>query len=57
MAMTGLMSFARLGISHFSLLLEGNFGCFCCPLSALVTGRLLELGALRIECSNGIISE
>lgn len=55
--MTGLMSFARLGINHFSLLLEGNFGCFCCPLSALVTGRLLKLGALRIECSNGVISE
>lgn len=57
MAMTGQMSVARPGISHFSLLLEENFGCFCCPLSASMTGRLLELGALRIECSDGIISE
>lgn len=39
--------------SLFSLFLEENFSCYCCLLPALETGRLLELGALRVECSSG----
>lgn len=39
--------------SLFSLFLEENFSCYCCPLPVLETGRLLELGASRVECSDG----
>lgn len=39
--------------SLFSLFLEENLSCCCCPLPVLETGRLLELGASRVECSDG----
>lgn len=45
--------FFQAGNSLFLCFWKGIFSCYCCPLPALVTGRLLELGALRVECCNG----